>query len=48
VPGDGDGRIFDRHRSEPRGVALMAFLLDTIVLSELRKKRKNEPKVQGC
>ena len=25
----------------------MAFLLDTIVLSELRKKRRNEPKVQG-
>jgi toxin FitB len=25
----------------------MAFLLDTNVLSELRKKRRNEPKVQG-
>jgi hypothetical protein len=25
----------------------MAFLLDTNVLSELRKKRKNEPKIQG-
>jgi predicted nucleic acid-binding protein len=25
----------------------MAFLLDTNVLSELRKKRRNEPKVHG-
>jgi predicted nucleic acid-binding protein len=25
----------------------MAFLLDANVLSELRKKRRNEPKVQG-
>jgi len=25
----------------------MAFLLDTNVLSELRKRRRNEPKVQG-